>query len=87
MGGGRDYQKVAYYRYRRDANGNPIYMDNGEVAVERAYKYVRKTEYKRKQNAMASLQENNRSSMASRMASIWPGLFTRGMISICLEAA
>ena len=69
MGGGRDYKKVAYIRYKRDADGNPVYMDNGQIATERAYKYVRITEYKRKQNALETVQKQARSAMASRMAS------------------
>lgn len=65
MGGSRDYKKVSYFTYKRDADGNPVYMNNGEVAVERKYRYIRVTEYKNRQQA----QENRRNAEAlSRMS-------------------
>lgn len=68
MGGSRDYKKVSYFRYKRDADGNPVYMDNGKVATERAYRYERITEYKRKSQAMKQVQENARSRGMQRLS-------------------
>ena len=60
MGGGRDYKAVMVVY--KDENGNPVFRDNGTLAMKR--KYIRVTDYKRKSKARNQAQENARDNIS-----------------------